>query len=188
MKPVYLFLSAICIFFTSCFDILNRRSYEPTKRTAWVAVYTADTSYKKVEYQAPRMVVNPGKIYVKGSLIYQCEIGKGIHVIDNSSPSSAKRIGFLRIEGAEEISIFGNMLYTNNYYDLITIDISSPAAVKVIDRKKQAFYASTTSQDRFHTWERPPSSGYFVCPRFYADSVIARWDKKDSVIAYCYQQ
>jgi hypothetical protein len=187
MKPLrFAVLILLCSLFYSCIDFYRPRNFYETKRTGWVPIYTADTSYRTVVFEPARAVVTAGKIYAKGSLIYQCDVGRGIHIIDNSVPANAKRIAFLKIDGAEEISILGNFLYTNNYYDLVTIDISTPASVQVVDRKRNAFWAPTSAEQRYHTWERPPGKGYFVCPQFYTDSVISRWEKRDSVYAYCY--
>src|SRR5690349_628459 len=124
--PALLFMIIILFSFASCFDfgIKPHPVYMETRRWAWKPVYALDTSYRIVTYTNAQPVVNAGKIYVKDNFIYQCEIGAGIHITDNADPASAKRIGFISIPGCEEISIKGNVLYTNNYYDLVAIDIS----------------------------------------------------------------
>lgn len=176
-------MTLLVVFLVSCFP----RTTSPLSPKVWgyKPVYTADTTYRKVEYiSEAKPVVNAGKIYVKDNLIYQCETGKGIHIIDNSTPSHAHRVAFLSVKGAEEISIKGNLLYTNNYYDLVTIDISDPAKAHVVARNRNAFYAASTMQ---HTWETPDASGYFECPQFYMDSVISGW-VQDSIYYSCYKQ
>lgn len=185
MKYIILLLACSAIF-TSCFDFGWRNVSPPeyTKVWGYKPVYTADTSYRVVEYiPYAQTVENAGKIYVKGNLIYQCETGKGIHIIDNTIPSGAKRIAFLAVKGCEEIAIKGNFLYTNNYYDLVTINISVPQNAQVVARTKDAFYASSSV---LHTWETPPQPGYFQCPQFYRDSVISGW-VQDSIFASCHQ-
>ena len=179
----FIFLIIPVIFFTSCFP--KTTPPEPQKVLGYKPVYTADTAYRKIQYiPEAEPVVNAGKIYVKDNLIYQCETGKGIHIIDNSNPSNAHRIAFLSVKGAEEISIKGNLLYTNNYYDLVTIDISVPGKSYVVARNRNAFYAASTTQ---HTWETPDAPGYFECPQFYMDSVISGW-VQDSIYYGCYKQ
>lgn len=157
--------------------------YPEEKKWAWKPVYAADSSYKTVSYTDARPVKNAGKIYVKDNLIYQCETGDGIHVTDNTNPATAKRTGFLKVAGCEEISIKGNVLYTNNYYDLIAVDISDLHQPKIISRIKNAF---TPVSGFAHTWEEPKESGYYQCANFYMDSVIVNW-VRDSVFAYCYK-
>lgn len=169
----------------SCWGFHTRPdwNYSQKKRWAWKPVYALDTSYRKIGYTDARPVVNAGKIYVKDNLIYQCEVGDGIHVTNNSNPATAQRVGFISVPGCEEISIKGNVLYTNNHYDLIAIDISRFQSPRVISRTTKAFYGNTGMQ---HTWEQPKDSGYYQCPRTYTDSVIVRW-VKDSIIANCYK-
>src|SRR5690349_18091438 len=38
-----------------------------------------------------------GKLYIKDNFIYLNEIDRGIHIIDNSNPSSPKQVAFLDI-------------------------------------------------------------------------------------------
>ena len=54
---------------------------------------------------------------------------KGIHVIDNSNPSSPKNIAFIDIPGNIDLAVKGNMLYADLYTDLVTLDISNPLNV-----------------------------------------------------------
>ena len=180
------FLFLLTCSLSSCWGFFSRPyngSYAEPKKWAWKPVYSLDTSYRNVSYEDPRTVVNAGKIYVKDNLIYQCETGEGIHVTDNTDPAVAKRIGFLKVPGCEEISIKGNILYTNNYYDLIAIDITNLATSKVISRTRNVFYGDSGMP---HSWEQPKDSGYFQCPNYYSDSVIVNW-VKDSVFADCYK-
>ena len=173
---------ACCIVLPSCFP--TAPVSPPQKVWGYKPVYTADTSYRIIAYiPNAQPVVNAGKIYVKGNFIYQCETGAGIHIIDNTNHSNAKRIAFLSVKGSEEISIKGNLLYTNNYYDLVTIDISSPKKAQVVARNKNAFYAASTQP---HTWEQPEAYGYYECPRFYSDSFISGWEQ-DSIYFSCYK-
>jgi len=67
-----------------------------------------------------------GKITVIGKYIYLSEPLKGIHVIDNSNPSSPKNVSFINIPGNEDVAITGTTLYADAYGDLVTFDISNP--------------------------------------------------------------
>ncbi len=190
MKYFILLISWLAFFFmignfVSCRGFFNKpfRYTEPQKNWAWKPVYAMDTSFRIISYQAARPVVNAGKIYVKDNLIYQSETGAGIHITDNTNPAAAKRTGFINVPGSEEISIKGNVLYTNNYYDLIAIDISNITNPQIISRTKNAFFSSSSMP---HTWEQPKDTGYYQCPNIYMDSVIVNW-VKDSVFAYCYK-
>ena len=102
-------------------------------------------------------MVNAGKIYVKGNLIFQNEIGEGIHIINNSIPANAQRTGFIKIKGSQEISIKGDYLYSNNYADLVVVNISNLTAVTEVSRIRNAF------SDNNSQLVPPVRGNYFEC-------------------------
>lgn len=86
-----------------------------------------------------RALKNPGKIYINGNYIFLNEVNEGIHVIDNSQPSSPKNIGFIPIPGNEDLAAQGNILFADSYADLVTFDISDPKNIKAINFADNAF-------------------------------------------------
>ncbi len=58
---------------------------------------------------------DPGKIYFKDNYIFIVEEQKGIHVYDNSNPSSPVRKTFVRIPGVVDISISDNILICRQF-------------------------------------------------------------------------
>ena len=167
-------------------DPRNSRTSPPiVVRNVWgnKPIYGIDTSAKRIAYlDQPQPVVVPGNIYAKGNFIFQAEIGKGLHVIDNNVPAAAKRIGFLVINGCSQISIKGNTLYSNNYDDLVVVDISDTKNVKETGRVKGAFPQGR----RNYYYVTPLEAGYYECPAYKADSVVISW-RKDSVKALCFK-
>lgn len=182
------FLVCLCsILFSSCIGWRNKpyvdnRDYAK-KVIGWKAQYAVDTSIKKVKYfNTPRPMVNAGKIYVLGNTIFQNDVGKGIHLIDNSAPSNAHRMAFIQLGGNTDISIKGNYLYANNYNDMVVIDITNINSPVEIKRFKGVF--NTLDSQRPYSWQAPPDTGYYECPRYFNDSTIVSW-VKDSVTQYC---
>ncbi len=84
-----------------------------------------------IKSNASRLIENPGKIYTIGHYIFLNEIDKGIHVIDNTNPSLPVNKFFIDIPGNMDIAVKGKMLYADMYDDLVTLDITDPANVKV---------------------------------------------------------
>lgn len=78
---------------------------------------------------------NPGKIYLYKDFAFVIEREKGIHVFNNSNPSSPTEIAFYTIPGCSEISIRNDFLYTNLGYGLLCLDISSPTDAKAINHQ-----------------------------------------------------
>ncbi len=82
---------------------------------------------------------NPGKIYVKDNYLFINEVKKGIHVIDNTNPSSPKAISFIQILGNIDIAVKDNILYADSYTDFVALDISNPKDVKEVSRTESVF-------------------------------------------------
>ncbi|MFI5151954.1 MAG: LVIVD repeat-containing protein [Chitinophagales bacterium] len=96
---------------------------------------------------------NIGKIYVTGNFIFLNEIERGIHIIDNSSPSNPRNAGFIPIPGNEDLTVKDNTLYADSYGDLVAIDISDPMhtsvkkIVSAIFPDRIYYYSSSTNPD-----------------------------------------
>lgn len=86
-----------------------------------------------------RALHNTGKIYLYGRYLFINERYEGVHVIDNQNPALPRIISFIRIPGNVDIAVKGNLLYADNGPDLVTIDITNPAAAQVQGRVRDAF-------------------------------------------------
>ncbi len=102
--------------------------------------------YKRIDeirvpasYGAARALESPGKIfYYKGYLLIN-EMNKGIHVIDNNNPHSPVNIGFIDLPGTLDMAVNNDILYADNYLDLVGIDISNPTAPVEVSRINDVF-------------------------------------------------
>ncbi len=92
-----------------------------------------------VKYEAPRMVLNPGKIYTFKNFILLNEKYKGIHVYDNSSPELPQNVGFIKIPGCIDMAVKDSILYADNAVDLIAVDIKNVKSPKVVKRIVEVF-------------------------------------------------
>ena len=89
-------------------------------------IYQTTTQVRAgIKSDAPQPVVNPGKMCVLGNTIFLSEAEKGIHIIDNTNPSSPLNKAFINIPGNEDIAVEGNILYADCYTDLLAIDVSN---------------------------------------------------------------
>lgn len=176
-------LIALCAFsLASCWSKVKPGSQTSTQRV-WGSkpIYGSFTQAKQISYNnVASPVLIPGNIYAKGNLIYQLEVGRGIHVIDNSVPAQAHRVGFITVNGSSQISIKGNFLYTNSFDDLVVVDISNSNAVSEVKRVTGAF-----PQGKYqYFYNQPVESGYYECTKY--DSAVIGW-RKDSVPAICFK-
>lgn len=174
MPFCYIYISTISTMIKSITFILTvfflysctREENAPGRVSGYRPLYSQDTSIFTIESQPARDVVKAGKIYVKDNFIFQNEIGEGIHVIDNTNPAAASRVGFIKIIGSEELAIKGNFLYSNSFNDVVVVDISDVAHARVVNRINNAF-----NQNNFQL--APPYNGYFECVNNGRGTVIA---------------
>ncbi len=114
----------------------------------------------------------PGKIYIKDKYLFVNEIGKGIHVFDNSNPASPQAVVFLNIPGNVDMAIKGNLLYADNLIDLVVIDISDVKNAKEVDRYKNAF------PNYYPTYDRR----YPIAPIDTTKGVVVGWTVEEITV------
>ncbi len=93
----------------------------------------------EIKSDTPRSLVRPGKIYFYENYIFINEIREGVHIIDNNDPANPQEVSFIPIPGNIDIAIRGNILYADNYTDLIAIDISNIQQVRLARRTEDVF-------------------------------------------------
>lgn len=105
---------------------------------------------ESVKAEAPRELKHPGKIYSKANWLLINERYEGVHVINNTNPATPLPAGFIAIPGCIDIAMKGNVLYADNAVDLVAIDISDPANVRVTKRIENIF-PELTNPDPWRT-------------------------------------
>ena len=144
-----------------CEAIVTYQAYQP--------VYAKPESFRKViPFEAARSLENPGKIYVYQDILLINERQEGIHVINNSDPSAPEPIGFLPISGNVDMAVRGNMLYADNYVDLVSIDITNPANPVFAGRTEEAIphQGFDESQGYLIDWEALPMTEEVPCNEY----------------------
>ena len=130
-----LLLSAICLISYSCKD-KTTGTYMANTPTYIDFDEFRETSF---EMTSPRELKNPGKIWIKDQYLFVNEVLKGIHIFDNSNPSNPQNIGFIEIYANTDLAVRGNILYADNYNDLLSFDISSINSPELICRTNDVF-------------------------------------------------
>lgn len=175
-KPILALLIVVTVILSSCHP--DRRPYDyygNTKVWGFKPIYGPDSIAKKISYSTTvRKAASPGNIYAYKNYIFQIEIGMGIHVLDNTVPDSAKRIGFIDVMGCSQLSIKDDKIYINNYNDLVALQFS-PGNVKEYSRLRNVFTEFRVE---------PPSRGYYEC--VVQGGFVIGWTQ-DSLIYRCYK-
>ena len=136
LKSLSAFL-ILCIFlFSSC---KKDKCEQTVTYKKYVPFYMSlDELRSSVKSEPAQALKKPGKIYLKGNYIFVNEVDKGIHIIDNTNPSSPQNIAFINIPGNLDLAAVGNTLYADSYVDLLALDISNPNNVTVLRRVENA--------------------------------------------------
>lgn len=84
-----------------------------------------------VALQEARDLKNPGKIYIKDDMLLINELGQGIHLVYNENPQEPKKVGFLKIPGNIDVAVKGDIVYADNYMDLVTLNTKTGEVKRV---------------------------------------------------------
>ncbi len=127
---------ALLVAFISCKDkCVQTVTYRGTEQIR-VTLFELRSGIKTLPAQD---LESPGKIYVKDNYLFINEVKKGIHIIDNTNPSSPKPISFIQILGNIDIVVKDNIMYADSYTDFVALDISNPKNVKEVSRTNEVF-------------------------------------------------
>jgi hypothetical protein len=84
-----------------------------------------------IALQGPQKLQQPGKIYVKDDMLLINEMGKGIHVVYNENPAAPKKVAFVKIPGNIDVAVKGDIIYADNYMDLVTLNTKTGSIKRV---------------------------------------------------------
>ncbi len=142
MKKIGLLLIAM-VFFQSC-DLDNQVSSLDTMQTYLIATPLKSNlvTFKEeaVAISEPVPIIESGKIYAYKNYVFVNDVYRGFHILDNTDPSSPQNIGFIKLEGNNDISIKDDRLYADSYGDLVIMDISDIQNIKFAKRMENAIY------------------------------------------------
>lgn len=103
-----------------------------------------------VELLPVRPIVNTGKIYAFGNLLFVNETYEGFHVILNSNPSNPIPLNFIKSPGATDISVRNGVYYINQAVDLIAISYDDENAGFTVSKRIRNVFPSLRSPDGFY--------------------------------------
>jgi hypothetical protein len=136
--PFIKFLFTI-VLLSTLFSCTDNCEVTRTYRQAVPVTWTLESIRAGVRVLPPAELENPAKLYIKDNFLLISEAKKGIHIIDNSNPSSPIKLSFLEIPGAVDMAVKNNTLYVDSYMDVVALDISDPKKVIEVGRQKNIF-------------------------------------------------
>lgn len=166
MKHNYLYV-LLLFFLSGCFSFGDVDKY-PDEVDGYKPVYSSKEQINSINTVEARVLQKPGKIYTYGRYLFIGEAGKGVHIIDNSDIKQPKNISFIEIPYNNDIAIKGNIMYADNYGDLVVFDISNPVDVKLMNRITNALPQNSS--------QLPPEQGFFECVDA-SKGVVVGWER-----------
>ena len=130
-------------------------------------IYSID--WKDVALEEPRQINQLGKIYYHHGLLLVNELYKGIHVFDNTNPANPIPLSFISIPGNVDVAAKDDILFVDNYSDLLSIRIGNGNSIEIVSRSSNIYPIATKKYPPNHT-------GYFECVDFNQGIVIG-WEK-----------
>ena len=143
MKKYFFLAIGLTVLFTSCNQDRGTISMTYNKATA---IYGDIEEVRNVPlYAAARSIDNPGKIFIGNDFLLIGEEGAGIHVFDNSNPSSPAPVGFIQLPFTKEFYVENNFIYAESHYDFLKIDLTTITSPVMVDREENAFSQPITN-------------------------------------------
>lgn len=147
--PFVLLLTS-CFIFTNCTqdddDFLNPVS-------VIVPVIKSKTEIRNaIDVTTPQPTNADGKIYVYDDLLFYIAQNSGIHVFDNQNPASPQNLAFIKLEGVNDISVKDNILFADNFMDLVVFDISDVSNIELVNIEENILTFFAQVQDEFGSY------------------------------------
>jgi hypothetical protein len=166
-------LSLLALLFCAC---TRNNGNTPETVQGMVPVYVQDNSViasmKQISGSGPRAIVNGGKMYTTGNLLFQVEQDSGIHVINYANPQQPQKVAFIKSFLCKEVTVKNGLIYTNNFSDLVVIDISNLNNVHEVSRTQNVFPDLAL---QYPPKSNPIATLYFECPD-PAKGTVIRWE------------
>lgn len=150
------------------FPVKDVEGFRPVYATS------ADTTIMSI---SPQPLSNPGKIYVYGPYLFINERYEGIHIINNIDVRNPTPIGFIKVKGNIDFAVKSNVLYADQFENLLAFDITNPLQVTLISKFLKVYEQQNYPIDR---------GFYFECPD-PAKGLIIGWEKVTLNSPECYR-
>lgn len=130
----------ILLFFVVSIISCNDNGYDsvPDAVEGYVPIYFNENinPLDSVYRTSSRQIRENGNIYLYKQYLFINEKAVGVHVFDNSNPSTPVPVCFINIPNNYDISIKNGIMYANSYIGLLVIDINDLNNIKPLDYMK----------------------------------------------------
>ncbi|WP_299122543.1 hypothetical protein [uncultured Winogradskyella sp.] len=139
----------VCLQLTNC-DNDSDGLVDPVAVTVPVIKSKSEVR-NSIAIKGARATNSDGKIYVYNDLLFYIAQNSGIHIFNNQNPVSPQNMAYIELEGAQDISIKDDILYADNFMDLVVFDISNISNIQLVNVEEGMLtYYATFPEDTFY--------------------------------------
>ena len=105
-----------------------------------------------------------GKIYVYENLLFYIAQNSGVHIFNNENPESPQNMAFINLEGVHDISVKNDILYADNFMDLVVFDISNIFNIQLVNIEEDMlnYYATYPDDISYYKDLYPTTEDEFI--------------------------
>lgn len=117
-----------------------------------------------ISVESAQSTNSDGKIYVYNDLLFYIAQNSGIHIFDNQNPASPQNLVFIQLEGVHDISVKDNILYADNFMDLVVFDISNISNIQLLNIEEDmlTFYAAFPDDSLYFQYNQSLEEDEFI--------------------------
>lgn len=139
-------------------------------------VYIPISELQLIQNQSPKTIQQAGAIFLKDTLLFILEEGKGIHVFSLKDTANTVNLTFFNIPAISDFVITDNYLYADSWKDLVVINITDLYHIWEINR-----ISNVVDPPLFP----PMYDGFFECVD-ESKGAVAGWTDATLEDAKCY--
>lgn len=135
---------------TSC---LEEACEETVLYQSYLPIYAEPENWRDntFTYSPPENICEPSGFYVYGDYLFIVDKGTGIHILDNSDNANPRPLTFLNVPGGHGIAARNNILYVNQYVDLLAFSLNDPEQPEFLSRTEEVFVQGSLGGYDYHT-------------------------------------
>ena len=141
--------------------------------------------------ESPQTIVNAGRTFIEGDYLFIGELGLGIHVFDNSTPTNPFALAFLSIPASTDYFVKNDVLIVDNGNDLVSLKIDALDKLKkkektIVELKRSLLTNKRTAEVFVYPNYPIQQNVYFECPD--KEHFVVAWEKGDFLnVSNCYR-
>ena len=144
-------VAIMCLQLTNCnTDDVSNKLFDPVAVTVPV-IKSKSEIRNSIQVKAAQPTNSDGKIYVYNDLLFYIAQNSGIHIFNNQNPENPQNIIFIQLEGVHDISVKNDILYADNFMDLVVFDISNVSDIQLVNvEEDMLLYYATFPEDSLY--------------------------------------